>query len=187
MAFIDWLRDQHRTSEGNRAIFGARPKGAASRVWGGYQDPQDGQRLMIRQRESFPRVPAPNPLAATVPRAEPFRPTFDPRSGVSPRQNYGPTGGSLGAFPTSPARPASPGNVPFAPQFDPRSGYCVGGMGGDMPPDGMWELIVAALMDKWGDVKEKGKKMKSGETKRKLRERIERNKIRRKRDFDYEG
>ena len=177
MAFIDWLRDQHRTSEGNRATFGARPKGAASRVWGGYQDPQDGQRLMIRQRESFPRVPEPNPLVAG---AAPVS------RGAYPSQNYGPTGGSLGAFPTSPARPASPGNVPFAPQFDPRSGYGVGGMGGDMPPDGMWELIVAALMDKWGDVK-KGKKMKSGETKRKLRERIERNKIRRKRDFDYEG
>ena len=171
MAFIDWLRDQHRTSEGNRRDFEAVP----------FQ--RTPHQFMARNYGS--RANAPSPLAAGG--APPFRPTFDPRSGVSPSQNYGLTGGSLGAFPTSPARPASPGNVPFAPQFDPRSGYGVGGMGGDMPPDGMWELIVAALMDKWGDVKEKGKKMKSGETKRKLRERIERNKIRRKRDFDYEG
>ena len=163
MAFIDWLRDQHRTSEGNRATFGARPKGAASRVWGGYQDPQDGQRLMIRQRESFPRVPEPNPLVAG---AAPVS------RGAYPSQNYGPTGGFLGTFPTS------PGNIPFAPQFDPRSGYGVGGMGGDLPSDGMWELIVAALMDKWGDVK-KGKK--------KIQSRIDRNRVRRERDFEYEG
>ena len=120
----------------------------------------------------------PSPLATGGAPVPSFRPTFDPRSGVSPSQNYGPTGGSLGAFPTSPARPASPGNVPFAPQFDPRSGYGVGGMGGNMPPDGMWDLIVAALMDKWKGVK-KGKK--------KIQSRIDRNRVRRERRFDYEG
>ena len=120
----------------------------------------------------------PSPLATGGAPVPSFRPTFDPRSGVSPSQNYGLTGGSLGAFPTSPARPASPGNVPFAPQFDPRSGYGVGGMGGNMPPDGMWDLIVAALMDKWKGVK-KGKK--------KIQSRIDRNRVRRERRFDYEG
>ena len=160
MAFIDWLREQHRTSQANRATFGARPEGAASRVWKGYQDPQDGQSLMVRQREPFPRapsplstggVPAPNPLVA---------------------------GGAPMGVRAAPAPQVAGGNVPFAPQFDPRSGFGVGGMGGNLPPEGMWDMIIAAIMGQWGDVK-KGKK--------KIQSRIDRNRVRRERRFEYEG
>jgi hypothetical protein len=99
-------------------------------------------------------APAPNPLIANIPRAAPV------------------------ATPLAPSPQIRGGNIPFAPQFDPRSGYGVGGMGGDLPSDGMWELIVAALMDKWGDVK-KGKK--------RIQSRIDRNRVRRARRFDYDG
>ena len=167
MAFIDWLRDQHRTSEGRRSEFNDPRLNPFQQTPHGFSARNYGSRANM-----------PSPLATGGAPVPSFRPTFDPRSGVSPSQNYGLTGGSLGAFPTSPARPASPGNVPFAPQFDPRSGYGVGGMGGNMPPDGMWDLIVAALMDKWKGVK-KGKK--------KIQSRIDRNRVRRERRFDYEG
>ena len=188
MAFIDWLRDQHRTSEGNRRDFEAVP---FQRTPHQFMARNYGSRANMPSPLATGGAPAPNPLVANVPRAAPVA---------------APTPQIVG------------GNAPFVPQFDRRSGYGVSGMGGNMPQvpaggqdywgnlsdkwirrreglynqavpggDGMWELIVAALMDKWGDVKEKGKKMKSGETKRKLRERIERNRIRRARRFDYEG
>ena len=132
-------------------------------------------------------APAPNPLVANVPRAAPV------------------------ATPLAPSPNIPGGNIPFAPQFDPRSGYGVSGMGGNMPQvpaggqdywgnlsdkwirrreglydqavtgdDGMWDLIVSALMDKWRD-KKKDKKKGS------LQSKIDRNRVRRERDFDYEG
>ena len=163
MAFIDWLRDQHRTSEGRRGEFNDPRLNPFQQTPHGFSARNYGSRANMPSPLSTGGAPAPNPLIANISRAAPV------------------------ATPLAPSPQIRGGNIPFAPQFDPRSGYGVGGMGGDLPSDGMWELIVAALMDKWGDVKEKGKKMKSGETKRKLRERIERNKIRRKRDFDYDG
>jgi len=213
MAFIDWLRDQHRASEASRTQFGARPTVAASQAWKGYQDPQGGQNLMVRQREPLPRAPnplianisraAPNPLATNIPGnvPGPFRPTFDPRSGVSPSQNYGPTGGFLGTFPTSLARPDRVSQVdqiraaiherPIPDRAGSRADQWA------MTPwpwmrdqrredeflpgvseKGMWDLIVAALSDKWKGVK-KGKK--------KIQSRIDRNRVRRARPFDYEG
>ena len=161
MAFIDWLRDQHRTSEGRRSEFNDPRLNPLQQTPHGFSARNYGSRANMPSPLATGGAPAPNPLIANIQRAAPVAAPLPPQ--------------------------VTGGNIPFAPQFDPRSGYGVGGMGGNMPPDGMWDLIVAALMDKWGDVKEKGKKMKSGETKRKLRERIERNKIRRKRDFDYEG
>ena len=150
-AFTDWLRNQHRASEANRASFGAvpfqqTPHGFSAR---GY-----GSRANMPSPLVAGVAPAPNPLIANIPRAAPV----------------------ATAVPLPPQ--VTGGNIPFAPQFDPRSGYGVGGMGGDLPSDGMWELIVAALMDKWGDVK-KGKK--------RIQSRIDRNRVRRARRFDYDG
>ena len=148
-AFTDWLRNQHRTSEANRASFGAvpfqqTPHGFSARNYGSrVNEPSP----MTAGASTITGAPAPSPLFANIPRA-------------------------------APAPQVAGGNAPFVPQFDPRSGYGVGGMGGDMPPDGMWELIVAALMDKWRGVK-KGKK--------KIKSRIDRNRVRRERRFDYEG
>ena len=51
MAFIDWLKQQQERSEANRRLFEGRPTVAASQAWGGYQDPQGGQRLMTRQMQ----------------------------------------------------------------------------------------------------------------------------------------
>ena len=148
-AFTDWLRNQHRASEANRASFGAvplqqTPHGFSARGYGS-------------------RANEPSPLVANIPRTAP-NPLSANISRAAPR--------------AAPAPQVAAGNAPFAPQFDPRSGYGVGGMGGDLPSDGMWELIVAALMDKWGDVK-KGKK--------KIQSRIDRNRVRRARRFDYDG
>jgi len=75
MAFIDWLRKQHEESERNRRLFENRPGTlragevpthqmvAANRAWGGgpgsgsgYQDRQDGQRLMVRQPIRRPKI-----------------------------------------------------------------------------------------------------------------------------------
>jgi len=151
MAFIDWLRDQHRTSEGNRRDFEAVP---FQRTPHQFMARNYGSRANMPSPLATGGVPAPNPLVANIPRAAPV----------------------ATAVPLPPQ--VTGGNIPFAPQFDPRSGYGVGGMGGDLPPDGMWELIVAALMDKWGDVK-KGKK--------KIKSRIDRNRVRRARRFDYDG
>ena len=151
MAFIDWLRDQHRTSEGNRRDFEAVP---FQRTPHQFMARNYGSRANMPSPLATGGAPAPNPLIANISRAAPVA-----TAAPLPPQVTG-------------------GNIPFAPQFDPRSGYGVGGMGGDLPPDGMWELIVAALMDKWGDVK-KGKK--------KIQSRIDRNRVRRARDFDYDG
>ena len=154
-AFTDWLRNQHRTSEANRASFGAVP---LQQTPHGFSARGYGSRANMPSPLATGGAPAPNPLIANIPRAAPR------------------------AAPVATAAPLAPqvtgGNIPFAPQFDPRSGYGVGGMGGDLPSDGMWELIVAALMDKWRGVK-KGKK--------KIKSRIDRNRVRRERRFDYEG
>ena len=151
MAFIDWLRDQHRTSEANRRDFGAVP---FQRTPHGFSARGYGSRANMPSPLVAGVAPAPNPLIANISRAAPV------------------------ATPLAPSPQIRGGNIPFAPQFDPRSGYGVGGMGGDLPSDGMWELIVAALMDKWGDVK-KGKK--------RIQSRIDRNRVRRARRFDYDG
>ena len=181
MAFIDWLRDQHRTSEGNRRDFEAVP---FQRTPHQFMARNYGSRANMPSPLATGGAPAPNPLVANVPRAAPVA---------------APTPQIVG------------GNAPFVPQFDRRSGYGVSGMGGNMPQvpaggqdywgnlsdkwirrreglydqavtgdDGMWDLIVSALMDKWRD-KKKDKKKGS------LQSRIDRNRVRRERDFEYEG
>ena len=147
-AFTDWLRNQHRASEANRASFGAVP---LQQTPHGFSARGYGSRANMPSPLATGGAPAPNPLIANIPRAAPV---------------------------ATAAPQVTGGNIPFAPQFDPRSGYGVGGMGGNMPPDGMWDLIVAALMDKWRGVK-KGKK--------KIQSRIDRNRVRRERRFDYDG
>ena len=182
MAFIDWLRDQHRTSETNRRQFEAVPfqqtphKFRARNYGSRVNEPSP----MTAGASTITGAPAPSPLFANIPRA-------------------------------APAPQVAGGNVP---QFDPRSGYGVSGMGGNLPQvpaggqdywgnlsdkwirrreglynqavtgdDGMWDLIVSALMDKWRD-KKKDKKKKD---KRGIQYKIDRNRIKRERDFDYEG
>jgi hypothetical protein len=174
MAFIDWLREQHRASEANRSEFNDPRLNPFQQTAHGFSARNYGSRANmpsplaageeIRPRLQVPSPTTPSPIIDAIRTRERIN-RFAPVVGTSP---YGrdirggasriPSFQEEGLF-RDPVSSGLPG---------------VSAMGGDLPPEGMWDMIVSFIMDRGKDVKKGGKKAK-----RKIMTRQERNRIRR--------
>ena len=192
MAFIDWLRDQHRTSEGRRREFNdprlnpfqQTPHGFSARNYGSRAN-MPSPLVAGTQRAApvaTPLAPSPNISGGNIP----FAPQFDPRAGFG-------VGGMGGRLPDNrvsqvdqiraaiherpvPDRPGSRADqwartpLPWARDQRRENEFLSG-----VPEEGMWDVIIASIMDKFEGVKKGSKKIKS---------RIDRNRARRERKYE---